>query len=381
MSFQWKTVNPGGTQRILVTKMLPGEQWKDILVGNNYRLDICESREIVPREEIIQAMGSQCDAAIGQLTESWDAELFQALQQAGGKAYSNYAVGYDNVDVSAATAVGIPVGNTPGVLTETTAEMAVALTYSTARRVVEADGFMRSGKYNGWLPDLFLGQRLWRGTLGVIGAGRIGSAYARMMVQAEHMDLVYYDIHRNEQLEKEISDFGAYLESRGEEPVSVTRAESIEELLDVADVVSLHPVLNEKTRHLMTSERLAAMKDDAVLVNVSRGPVIDEVALVDHCNSHPNFRVGLDVFEDEPDMKPGLAELENVTIVPHIASATRWTREGMATLAACNIAGILEGYPVWDGDEIAPFLEAKPPQAAPSIVNARELDMDFGGSD
>jgi hydroxypyruvate reductase 1 len=117
------------------------------------------------------------------------------------------------------------------------------------------------------------------------------------------------------------------------------------------------------------------MKTDAILINTSRGPVIDEAALVDHCRRHPDFHAGLDVFENEPSMAPGLAELDNVVIVPHIASATRWTREGMATLAACNVAGILRGYPLWQHTDILPFIENEPPRAIPSIVNARELGM------
>jgi hydroxypyruvate reductase 1 len=117
------------------------------------------------------------------------------------------------------------------------------------------------------------------------------------------------------------------------------------------------------------------MKENAVLVNTSRGPVVDEAALVSHCRKHPDFRAGLDVFEDEPEMKPGLNELDNVVIVPHIASATRWTREGMATLAACNVAAVLMGYPIWNKPDILPFLEGDPPKAAPSIVNAEALGL------
>ena len=134
-------------------------------------------------------------------------------------------------------------------------------------------------------------------------------------------------------------------------------------------------MLDEATHHLINAERLAQMKDNAILVNTSRGPVIDEAALVAHCRRHPDFRAGLDVFEDEPDLKPGLGELDNVVIVPHIASATRWTREGMATLAASNAAGLLMGYPVWNQPDILPFLETDAPKAAPSIVNAKELGL------
>jgi hydroxypyruvate reductase 1 len=127
---------------------------------------------------------------------------------------------------------------------------------------------------------------------------------------------------------------------------------------------------------MINSERLGLMKPDAVLVNSSRGPVIDEAALVDHCRTHPDFKVGLDVFEDEPAMKPGLAELDNVVIVPHIASATGWTRQGMATLAAANVAAVLQGYPLWKSDDVLPFLSGDVPQAAPNIVNAAELGLE-----
>jgi hydroxypyruvate reductase 1 len=151
--------------------------------------------------------------------------------------------------------------------------------------------------------------------------------------------------------------------------------ENLEDLLREADCVSVHTVLDESTHHLINAERLALMKENAIVVNTSRGPVLDEAALVAHCRKHPNFRAGLDVFEDEPELKPGLSELDNVVIVPHIASATRWTREGMATLAASNVAAILMGYPAWNKPDILPFLGDTPPKAAPSIINAEALGI------
>jgi len=374
---EWKEFNPSGSKRIIVTKELPGDRWLEILAEADCRVEICTSTDILSAGEIEEAIGDRCDGAIGQLTEEWGHGLFAALKAAGGKVYSNYAVGYNNVDVDAATKQGIPVGNTPGVLTETTAEMAVALSFAAARRVVEADGFMRGGQFRGWLPTLFLGELLWRKTVGVIGAGRIGAAYARMMVEGHKMNLIYYDLYRNRVLEDYIAAYGKFMRSQGEEPVSCTRARSVEELLREADLVSLHPVLDETTHHLINAERLALMKENAILVNSSRGPVIDETALVAHCQRHPTFRVGLDVYEDEPDAKPGLDELDNVVMVPHIASATIWTREGMATLAASNVAGILMGYPVWQEKDISLFLRNNPPKAAPSIVNAKELGIPF----
>jgi len=375
----WRTHNPSGTRRVIVTKELPGERWLQILTDADCKVDICSSPDILTTAEIKEAIGSRCDGAIGQLTEEWGEELFSALKAAGGKAYSNYAVGYNNVNVDAATAEGMPVGNTPGVLTETTAEMAVSLTFAAARRVVEADRFMRAGSFHGWLPTLFLGELLWRKTVGIIGAGRIGAAYARMMLEGHKMNLIYYDPYRNEALEDYVGAYGEFLKTLGEEPVTCVRAETADEVLEEADLVSLHPVLDETTHHLMNKERLSLMKEHAILVNTSRGPVIDEAALVAHCKEHPNFRAGLDVFEEEPAMKPGLDALDNVVVVPHIASATIWTREGMATLAASNVAAILLGHRVWQEGDISPFLGDEPPKAAPSIVNARELGMQVYG--
>lgn len=371
----WRTHNPSGRNRVIVTKELPGDRWLQILTEADCKVEICTSADILTTEEIKEAIGSRCDGAIGQLTEGWGEELFSALKAAGGKAYSNYAVGYNNVNVDGATKQGIPVGNTPGVLTETTAEMAVALTFAAARRVVEADRFMRAGSFHGWLPTLFLGELFWRKTVGIIGAGRIGAAYARMMVEGHKMNLIYYDPYRNKALEDYVAAYGEFLKTRGEQPVSCGRAESADEVFREADLVSLHPVLDETTHHLINKERLSLMKEHAILVNTSRGPVIDEAALVAHCKEHPDFRVGLDVFEDEPAMKPGLEALDNVVVVPHIASATIWTREGMATLAASNVAAILLGHPVWQEGNILPFLGDEAPKAAPSIVNARELGI------
>lgn len=371
----WAEHNPGGGKRVIVTKELPGNGWLDILSRADCRVEVCTSTDILTVDEIKSAIGERCDGCIGQLTEPWGEELLGALKTAGARAYSNYAVGYNNVDVESATGHGIPVGNTPGVLTETTAEMAVALTFAAARRVVEGDSLMRGGHYKGWLPSMLLGELLRGKTVGVIGAGRIGAAFARMMAEGHRMSVLYYDLCSNRPLEEKIEAYAGFLKSLGEEPVFCRRTETVEDLLVEADVVSLHTVLDDTTYHLINKERLAVMKENAVLVNTCRGQVIDEAALVAHCRKHPNFRAGLDVFEDEPAMKPGLNRLDNVVIVPHIGSATTWTREGMATLAASNVAGILSGYPVWQDSDVSPFLQGDAPKAAPSIVNAKELGL------
>ncbi|OWM80430.1 hypothetical protein CDL15_Pgr019710 [Punica granatum] len=386
--------NPNGKYRVVSTKPMPGTRWINLLIEQDCRVEICtQKKTILSVEDILALIGDKCDGVIGQLTEDWGETLFSALSRAGGKAFSNMAVGYNNVDVNAANKYGVAVGNTPGVLTETTAELAASLSVAAARRIVEADEFMRAGLYDGWLPHLFVGNLLKGQTVGVIGAGRIGSAYARMMVEGFKMNLIYYDIYQATRLEKFVTGtcslimlltcptpaaYGQFLKANGEQPVTWKRASSMDEVLREADLISLHPVLDKTTYHLINKESLATMKKEAILVNCSRGPVIDEVALVEHLRENPMFRVGLDVFEDEPYMKPGLAEMKNAIVVPHIASASKWTREGMATLAALNVLGKIKGYPIWsDPNRVEPFLNEKalPPAASPSIVNAKALGL------
>nr|GMD84563.1 glycerate dehydrogenase [Ipomoea batatas] len=371
--------NPNGKYRVVSTKSMPGTRWIDLLVQQDCRVEICtQKKTILSVEDILAVIGDKCDGVIGQLTEDWGETLFSALSKAGGKAFSNMAVGYNNVDVNAATKYGVAVGNTPGVLTETTAELAASLSLAAARRIVEADEFMRNGKYEGWLPHLFVGNLLKGQTVGVIGAGRIGSAYARMMVEGFKMNLIYFDLYQSTRLENFVTAYGQFLKSNGEQPVTWKRASSMDEVLREADVISLHPVLDKTTFHLVNKERLAMMKKEAILVNCSRGPVVDEEALVQHLRENPMFRVGLDVFEDEPYMKPGLADMKNAVVVPHIASASKWTREGMATLAALNVLGQIKGYPVWhDPNKVDVFLNenASPPSACPSIVNSKALGL------
>ena len=281
----WTVHNPGGGRRVVVTKQLPGDRWLEILEAADCSVEVCRSDAVLTVDEIKERIGESCDGVIGQLTEDWNADLFAVLAAAGGTAYSNYAVGYNNVDVAGATAAGIPVGNTPGVLTETTAEMAVALTLSAGRRVVEADRFLRDGRYHGWLPTMYMGQRFYGKTVGVIGCGRIGAAFGRMMIEGFKMNLVYYDLYPNEALEAYVAGYSELLVSHGEDPVTVTRLETVEDVMSQADVVSIHTVLDETTYHLVNAERLALMKHDAILINTSRGPVVDEAALIEHCRT------------------------------------------------------------------------------------------------
>jgi glycerate dehydrogenase len=189
------------------------------------------------------------------------------------------------------------------------------------------------------------------------------------------MDLVYHDVRRNEALERYVADYARFLEEHGEAPVACRRADGLDDLLESADVVSLHAVLDASTRHLIGAHELSRMKRRAVLVNTSRGPLVDEAALVEHLAAHPDFRAGLDVYEREPELAAGLAERPNAVLLPHLGSASRWTREGMAVLAAQNAVAMLEGWPAYAGPDVHVFLDPDPPRAAPSIVNARELAL------
>ncbi len=224
MTKEWTVHNTGGSRRVIVTKELPGQRWLDLLKDVDCTVEVCQTTEALTVDEIIERFGSSCDGAIGLITEDWNAATFLALAAAGATVYSNYAVGYNNVDVAGTSAAGIAVGNTPGVLTETTAAMAVTLTFSAGRRVVEADKFMRSGGLRGWLPTMYIGQRFFGATVGIIGCGRIGAAYGRMMVEGFKMNLVYYDLHPNEGLEKYIANYSELLTAHGEKPRDVSQA-------------------------------------------------------------------------------------------------------------------------------------------------------------
>jgi len=372
---KWNVYNPDGNRRIIVTNQLIGDRWLKILADAGGRLEVCALPDLLSPRDIADALGQSCEGVIGQLKEVWDRTMLTRLKSAGVRVYSNCAVGYNNVDLVAATELGIAVGNTPGVLTQATAELAVALTFATARRVAESVAIVKEGHFTGWHLNVLLGELIGRRTLGVVGAGRIGSAYARMMVEGHRMNLIYFGRKKNESLEIELRAFNEYLRTAGERPIEFRRAETLEELLRESDVVSLHTSLNETTQHLIDRRRLALMKKSAILINVSRGQVIDEQALVDHCRRNQDFRVGLDVYEDEPLLKPGLSELPNAVLLPHIGSATYWTREAMSVIAARNVAAILSGYPAWNKEDLAMFLGEAAPNAAPSIVNAKELGL------
>ena len=285
----------------------------------------------LPREALL-AGAAGVDAMLCTPADRVDAEV---MDVAGSslRVISNYAVGYDNIDIPAATARGILVTNTPGVLTETTADLAWALILGAARRVAEGDALVRRGDFHGIFPTFMLGHDVNGKTLGIVGMGRIGMAVARRAVGFD-MPVLY--TRRSGSVAAELVPPGA----------SWQRCEALGELLDAADIVSVHVPLSPATRHLIGAPELALMRPGSVFVNTSRGAVVDEVALVDALRTGPLGAAGLDVYEDEPRLSPGLTDLPNTVLLPHVGSATIETRSRMAELAARNAIAAVCGRPV-----------------------------------
>jgi len=312
--------------KVFVTRKIP-ESGIELLKNAGHEVVVSDKDGVLTKGELIAELKKDTyDAILCLLTDTVDAEVFDAALQA--KIFANYAVGFNNIDVEEAKKRGIMVTNTPGVLTDTVAEHTIALMLSITSRISEGDRLVRAGEYDGWAPLMLLGTDLKDKTLGVLGLGRIGSRVAHIASRGLGMKIAYYDISRDEAFEKE---YGA------------TFLATPEELLKVADVVSVHVPLLDSTHHLINKERLEMMKKSAYLINSSRGPVIDEKALVEALKGGVIRGVALDVFENEPLLAPGLSELENVVLTPHIASATDETRGKMAEIAAQSIIDFLSG--------------------------------------
>ncbi len=267
------------------------------------------------------------DVVVAQLTDVFDRAV---LEDAKVKGISNYAVGYDNVDVAAATRCGILVGNTPGVLTDATADIAMLLLLATARRCVEADRFLRAGIYQGWQPELLLGSDVSGATLGLVGFGRIARATAERAL-GFGMTVRY------------TARSGPVPPERLGHLADRVRFAEWDDLVRTSDFLSLHVPLTDATHHLVDEKTLRAMKPTACLVNTSRGPVVDEKALVEALRSGEIAGAGLDVYEDEPVLADGLADLPNTTLLPHVGSATRSVRATMAEVCANNAVAMARG--------------------------------------
>ncbi len=312
--------------KIFVTRALPDSAIQMLIdaFGEAFVSVFSEDR-VIRRDELLEG-AKGIDALLPILTETIDAEVMNA---AGPelKVIANYAVGYNNIDIAAATERKIPVTNTPGVLTETTADLTWALILGVARRLGEGERYLRAGKWVSWAPLLLLGDDVHGKTLGIFGLGRIGTAVARR-AKGFNMRIIYHSRTRKDAaLEEEL---GATLVDK---PT----------LLAESDILTLHCPLSDETRHAFSSDEFSAMKSSAILINTTRGPVVDETALALALQAGDITAAGLDVFEDEPEIHPELLKCENALLIPHLGSATKETRAKMAEIAAANIIARLNG--------------------------------------
>ncbi len=314
-------------KKIFMMRQIPSRA-EEMLREKGYEVTVSSKDGVLTREELKAALvENSYDAVVSLLTDAIDADIISAMPESV-KIIANYAVGFNNIDVPAAHARGMVVSNTPDVLTSTVAEHAVALILAVASRIAEGDRFIREGKFVGWEPMLLLGTDIKGKTFGLIGAGRIGSEVAGILHKGFGMSVVYSDSKKNEGLE---AVCGAKLLA------------TQEDVLMAADVVSIHVPLLPSTKHLINAERLSLMKKSAILINTSRGPVVDELALVAALRAGTIRGAGLDVFEFEPKISTELLTFKNVVVNPHLASATEETRTKMAELVATNIIETLEG--------------------------------------
>jgi len=317
-----------GSWEVLVTRRLPAAGMS--LIEERCRVRLWEEDRPIPRENLL-AMASGVEGIVCLLSDPIGAEAMEAAGP-GLKVVSTMAVGYDNIDLAEAARRGILVGNTPGVLTEATADLTWALILSAGRRIVEGDRMVREGRFNGWGPTLLVGADFHGKTMGIVGLGRIGSAVAR---RARGFDMnILYSNRRRLPPDKERELGAAFV--------------SVDELCREADFISLHCPLNPESRHLINRERIALMKPNAYLINVARGPVVDEPALVEALKEKRIAGAAFDVYEKEPELAPGLAELDNAVLAPHLGSASIETRDQMAMMTAKNLLAALEGrLPPW----------------------------------
>ncbi len=306
---------------VYITRLIPEEGLK--LLGEFCNLEINPEDRPLTRDELLKNVKGR-NGVISLLNDRIDGEVMDTAK--GIRGFANYAVGFDNLDVKAATARKIPLSNTPGVLTIATAEMAWTLLFAVARRLIESEKVMRSGTWPGWGPLQFIGGDVTGKTLGIAGAGRIGTAMA-LMSKGFAMKVLYTDEVVNPVLEKELG----------------AKKVSFEDLLKESDFVSIHVPFMPSTRHLFNARTLRMMKPTAYLINTARGPVINEAELVEALRDHVIAGAALDVYEFEPKMVPGLSDLENVVIAPHTASATISSRSGMSVKTATNLLAMLKG--------------------------------------
>lgn len=306
--------------KVFITRKIPSIA-KELLKENGFSVKVFPHDRIISREELIRS-ATNADGIIALLTEKYDKEMIDQLPKC--KIIANYAVGYNNIDIEYAKLKGIIVTNTPNVLTDATAEIAASLILACARRIPEAENFMREKKFKGWEPELLKGVQLSGKTFGIVGAGRIGQATAKR-IKGFGCKIIYYNKSKKTDFENELN----------------AKKVSLNKLMADSDFISIHLPLSAKTNYLLNKEKLELMKPQAIIVNTARGEIIDEKYLIKMLKKKRIFSAGFDVYENEPIVNNRLLKLKNVVLLPHIGSATFETRNNMAELVAKNVIGVL----------------------------------------
>lgn len=314
--------------RVFIARIIPSDGIRLLRANKRIDVDVYNEDKIIPRKELLRRVKGTT-AILSILTDKIDREVMDAAGPSL-KMIANYAVGFDNIDLKEASKRGIVVTNTPGPeIAETVAEHTIVLIFALAHRIVEADRFARAGRYHGWGPQMLLGTDVIGKTVGVIGTGAIGTGVVNRLYDGFGVKIIYTDLNRHPDIEKR--DLAKYC--------------TLPQLLKEADFVSLHVPLLPSTQHLIGSKELKLMKKTAYLINTSRGPIVDEKALILALQKNQIAGAGIDVYEHEPDIPLALRKLPNVILTPHTASATIETRQSMSRRAAENILAVLDGKP------------------------------------
>jgi len=308
--------------KVFITQEIP-EIASTLLKAKDFEISVYSKNKPISKKELLNNV-KDADAVISLLTDKFDSDILDHMLNC--KVIANYAVGFNNIDINYARQKGIAVTNTPDVLTDATADLAIALTLACARRLVDGIDMVREKKFNGWLPKLLLGVELKDKVFGILGAGRIGTATA-IRAKSFGTKIIYYSNSKNEILENKTG----------------AKKVTLEYLLKHSDIVSVHLPLNPKTLHLLDNEKLNLLKETAIFINTARGDIVDEKALINILKKKRIFAAGFDVYENEPSLNPGLFKLKNVVLLPHLGSATIDARNNMAILAAKNVVAILSG--------------------------------------
>lgn len=309
---------------VYVTSQIP-QIGIDLLKQKGFAVETNNSGKNLTCDQLKEVF-SRHDAVLTLMTDKIDADVIKSASP-NLKVIANYAIGYDNIDVLEAKRKGIIVTNTPGAASESVAEYTFMLIFAASKKLIEADKFVRLGKYQRWDPMAFLSSQIWGKTIGIVGLGKIGTYVGQIAYHGLRMKILYYDIERS-------SDFELLCEAR---------FVSLDELLRQSDIVTIHAPLTDKTHHLIGREQFKMMKNTAILINTARGSIVDEEALIFALKEKEIAAAGLDVFEFEPQISEDLIRLPNAVLTPHIASATVETREAMSRIAAENIIAVFEG--------------------------------------